>query len=75
MYYFTQASINSKKKELKSLYPSVKFKMIKDGAMSMIVEVTGATPDEVTAIHSNVNQLVNSPMLHMPRHESKIIVK
>ena len=47
--------------------------MVKDGAMSIIVEVQNATQAELTTIHSNINQLVNSPMLHMPRHESKVI--
>jgi hypothetical protein len=75
MYYFTQATINNKKRELKSLYPALKFKVIKDGAMSIIVEVKNATQAELTAIHSNINQLVNSPMLHMPRHESQVIAR
>jgi UDP-N-acetyl-D-mannosaminuronic acid transferase (WecB/TagA/CpsF family) len=73
MYYFTKKSRLKKAQELRSLFPNVKFRMIKDGYSTITVEVKNATEDEVKAIYENVNQIIASPIL-MSRHESKVIV-
>ena len=73
MYYFTKKSRLKKAQELRSLFPNVKFRMIKDGYSTITVEVENATEDEVKAIYENVNQIIASPIL-MSRHESKVIV-
>lgn len=72
MYYFTQAAVNTKKRELKSLFPSLKFKVIKDGASAIIVEVKGANGSQIEAIYNNINKMICSPF-NMIRHESTVI--
>ena len=72
MYYFTQAVINKKKRELKSLFPSIKFNIVKDGASAIIVTVKDANASQIEAIYYNINQIICAPF-NMVRHESKVI--